>query len=702
MTSVRRAAAVGSAALGALVALYAHGDERSPRPSDTGPTLDPDVVAVHPFSVRGSRPGLSDLGDVMQDLVAARMPGGDGGPRAIIVRRAPRRAVSSVTPDVQLDEALRMTAGLGAAQLLRGMVSGTTERLSIEAEVLGVAGGTVRARARIEGSVDSLAQLAHRLTARLLAIQVARDSDEMAALTGTSSAALRAYLSGLHATRQGRVGTSSEATTHFERALFLDSTFAIAGLRLAELAAVFGMTELDERWKLDVIWNQRRRLSPADQALLVAYLGPHYPRPGTRAELIAAAERAADAMPHRAEAWRIAGVHVMRFGAMIGHPAWEARAEEALSRALALDSTDAIALEFLLRLEVNAGDRVAAERYVGLELARSRTTARSDFYRWLAATLRGDSLGLAAMRRRLAAMPRLSLRYIVEWSQALGAGLEDADRAARVFAEGARSAGERRTVTVGISPFLLNRGRPAAANRLLDTAERGFGQRADVGVLEFRLYAALFWDGDAGDATAAAQTLAAYVDGAVAEPGQVRAYETAACALAHWRLAVNDLPGADGALARIRRLGTTPGWRPIESTPVCVAAVEAQLAAARHRSDAVATLERLDALLRAGSDVRHLLPSVATLIAARLYERRGDLVSALAMVRRRASWSNQLLSTQLREEGRLAALVGDTVGAVRAYRHYLALRSDPEPRLRPEVERVQAEVERLERLSPVP
>jgi len=55
-----------------------------------------------------------------------------------------------------------------------------------------------------------------------------------------------------------------------------------------------------------------------------------------------------------------------------------------------------------------------------------------------------------------------------------------------------------------------------------------------------------------------------------------------------------------------------------------------------------------------------------------------------------------LLSTQLREEGRLAALVGDTAAAVRAYRHYLALRNDPEPVLRPEVERIRAELERLE------
>jgi hypothetical protein len=55
------------------------------------------------------------------------------------------------------------------------------------------------------------------------------------------------------------------------------------------------------------------------------------------------------------------------------------------------------------------------------------------------------------------------------------------------------------------------------------------------------------------------------------------------------------------------------------------------------------------------------------------------------------------VATHLREEGRLAARLGDRAGAIRAYRHYLALRSDPEPRLRAARDSVRAELERLER-----
>jgi hypothetical protein len=54
-----------------------------------------------------------------------------------------------------------------------------------------------------------------------------------------------------------------------------------------------------------------------------------------------------------------------------------------------------------------------------------------------------------------------------------------------------------------------------------------------------------------------------------------------------------------------------------------------------------------------------------------------------------------LLSYALREEGRLAALAGDPAGAIRAYSHYLALRYNPEPSLKPQVDQVRAELARL-------
>jgi hypothetical protein len=84
--------------------------------------------------------------------------------------------------------------------------------------------------------------------------------------------------------------------------------------------------------------------------------------------------------------------------------------------------------------------------------------------------------------------------------------------------------------------------------------------------------------------------------------------------------------------------------------------------------------------------------SDANLILARLWEKQGDRGRALRAVRRRAGGfllGPLYISTFLREEGRLSALTGDTASAIRAYRHYLAIRPDPEPRAQAEKQQVQ-------------
>ncbi len=68
----------------------------------------------------------------------------------------------------------------------------------------------------------------------------------------------------------------------------------------------------------------------------------------------------------------------------------------------------------------------------------------------------------------------------------------------------------------------------------------------------------------------------------------------------------------------------------------------------------------------------------ANLVLARLYEARGDRAAALRAARRRPyDWDTGplYLTTFLKEEGRLAALTGDRVGAKRAWAQFLALRA---------------------------
>jgi predicted negative regulator of RcsB-dependent stress response len=91
------------------------------------------------------------------------------------------------------------------------------------------------------------------------------------------------------------------------------------------------------------------------------------------------------------------------------------------------------------------------------------------------------------------------------------------------------------------------------------------------------------------------------------------------------------------------------------------------------------------------------LTHAANLELARLQESRGNLTGAPRALRRREyyDWDLSFYSTALREEGRIAALAGDRMGAVQAYQHYLAMRSDPESSQKPEVEQVRNELGKL-------
>jgi hypothetical protein len=129
-----------------------------------------------------------------------------------------------------------------------------------------------------------------------------------------------------------------------------------------------------------------------------------------------------------------------------------------------------------------------------------------------------------------------------------------------------------------------------------------------------------------------------------------------------------------------------------ENRGLCASVLEAALAVSSRRADAPARLAYADSIfIFSPVSVYWYYP----LVVSRLHLALGDPVRALHILRRR--WVGvgdnaaiSLLSSGMREEGRLAAATGDTAGAVRAYRHYLALRADPEPALVPQRDSVRA------------
>lgn len=172
------------------------------------------------------------------------------------------------------------------------------------------------------------------------------------------------------------------------------------------------------------------------------------------------------------------------------------------------------------------------------------------------------------------------------------------------------------------------------------------------------------------------------------------------CTVSQWRAWHGDPRGVEAA---IRRLRTADSRARLKDTgPVCAVLLDAIRSTLGASPNAASRVARLDSILATGPHAIPTLVVPANLAVARLHERLGDSERALAAVRRRMydfDGSNLFLATSLRLEGRLAAEVGDREGAINAYRHYLALRTEPEPALQAQADTVAAALAALERQS---
>ena len=247
----------------------------------------------------------------------------------------------------------------------------------------------------------------------------------------------------------------------------------------------------------------------------------------------------------------------------------------------------------------------------------------------------------------------------------------------------------------------LNGGRPDEAARIIRSARRGepvhpFDALTDV-------VEAIYWGADSALAAGSvAQRLPATVVSRSEPLAPTDPTYLDLCSVGLWHLAQGDTTIVRTAIEQLRRVSTPYETFRSGFIPVCAAVLEATWAAQRDGVDYGSELERLDSLTRTGPPSTSWLLVAANLTVAELRERRGEYRQALAASRRRLVQYDLGeprvlfgLSTYLRSEGRLAVLVGDTTAAIRAYRHYLTLRSDAEPAVRPEVEDVRASLAAL-------
>jgi tetratricopeptide (TPR) repeat protein len=678
------------------------------RGGDSAPALDAAKIVVVPFRVTGVDSSLRYLGEGVVDLLAAKLTG-ESGPRAV----DPHTAISAwnrVTAGREgtAEDAREVARSAGAGEALLGTIIGVPgNRLTITASVIPSGGGAPRPTEMVTGLADDYVELLDQLATRLLARQAGLTEQTLGALTSQSNPAVRAYLQGRYDHRRGH---DTEAIEHFARALETDSTFALAALDLAvatnQLLAMCAsgrvvyqvpgyrspQPQSDRRRFAEAVrvaWQYRAKLSARDRPLLEALRGVRCPRPSSAREMLAALQRAEDAAPDRAETHYLIGTLLLNQGPAVGEADSRERAAAEFNRARALDSKYLAPVAQLVDAAAFDGDTAQLRKVGALYLSRDSIGPAADYVRWRVAAGLRDEASLRLIRSRFDSLGTATLQRILQASQMTGVALEDADRAITLMLGRAADPAERSATLFVASTVALNRGRPSRAASLL--RQRRQVDPRDLAYWTTTAMAALFWDGDSAAGRAAARERAARIARDTLGPPREALAERGDLARHVAQQGLWDLLHGDTT-----RAAAAVRWLQVRH-PLGAVFVDALLATQARRPDAQMLRARLDSVALEGccpGDLARWL----NLVIARAYEAAGRDADALRAVRRGVwHYPPQLLSTYLREEGQLAARLGDTTGAIRAYRHYLLLRSDPEPSLRPTVDSVRAELARLQR-----
>jgi len=661
------------------------------------PVLD-DVVAVMPFSLQGPIDTSLLSPTLAAELLYTRLSGeSDNGPRIVEPRPVfgVAQAGSSRRGDLRLDQLLAAARSSHARRMVSGRLTAVGQRLEATAVLHDVRTGTVVATVNASGSPDSVLAIFDALAARLLIREVGQGQRRLGSLLTEQLSALRPYLSGI---RKYRGGQYEAAAADFERAIQVDSTFALAAIELSNAIAMTGRESGDGRAE-EIAWTHRDRLSGANRSYLSLLLGRRYPAPTGYSDMIRDWGLAIDSIPERWEASYFLGDLLFHWGAFTGVTEWESLSRNAFERTRSGDTLLAPAIEHLLELAVLAGDSGAVRRTSNAYLAVAPKGDDVPYVRWRAATFFDDRAARSAVMAHLDQVSISALRRIMFASQLSAVGLDDALPVAAELRRRAPNPEELYFTSWYERQLLFNLGRPAEGLRRSVEQPGTFAQPLDP---FFRVIEAMYWDGDSS--VAATQVRTRDPIAAAALTAKVVSTPKAAmdlCTIALWRLRLDQAVGLDRFVGALRSYPNALSTASSMFIEICAAVIDAELSTRSRSATSDRAVTYLDSLMKSGPSSNPYIIFAANMSLARMFERRNDPVHALAVVRRRpyvfGTWGVEGLSSLLREEGRLAAITGDTAGAIKAYSQYLRLREQPERALEPAVKEVRESLERLRR-----
>ena len=335
-----RWAATAAVAIVITLAWYI-GASRSGTPGiDGGEGLNPNLVAVLPFTVQG-REELAEWEVGMADLLAMALD--RAGELATVDSWAILGLVDREGPPGPLDPELGrdMAARFGAGRFVLGRLVEAGGRIRAIASLYD-ADGEPETRADWEVKDEGqIFELVDEVARQLLAASAGQAGDQLTgigALTTQSLDALKAYLRGEELFRTGVADpdVARSAVAEYRQAVAADTTFALAYFRMAYLSVTtpdnFGVDASDAAERA---LRFSDRLPPGEQRLLECYYAHQVQRDEREAERLC--QLLAELEPHNADAWYLLGEARQHYGLRRGRPMAEVK--DAYDQALELESS---------------------------------------------------------------------------------------------------------------------------------------------------------------------------------------------------------------------------------------------------------------------------------------------------------------------------------------------------------------------------
>ena len=656
----------------------------------------PDVVAVLPFTVRGS--GQYDyLAEGMVDLLHTSF--GTGGSLRVVDTHA-LLSFLAAEPKRPLDLALANSAAahFGAGRFVLGTIVAVEQRLQMRAELYTQGGsGAPDAEASVDGAAgqvfelveDLVTQLRPKLAGADLRIGGAR-MYRLAQRTTTSGAALKAYLEGESAFRRG---DGEVALKRFQDAVEADPSFALAYYGLARAQNTWGDTNQEALNSLGRALALAAKLPPDDRKPIEAF------QAFNRADFKTAERLYGEILAAHLD--DVEARHMLADSMFHGRPLSGGTAADSragFEATLLVDPHHARSLYHLIRIATVEG------RFADLPALIARLKDPGPLWSWLAAKASGDAERARQIEQSYLDAPDLLTK--VGYAAFLEDGLEGATRFSRA---NAHDTSPRRAATahVFLAELALAGGRWSAARDELAAVRRG----GFVEGLEYFAFFALspFLPLDRAELAGIREELRRW-----SPPEASGGLHQFAPFLDPWHVhmrlyllgllsaRLGEPQTAAGYAADLERLPTDPNAPTIGSD--LASSVRAHAAAEQGQD--VQAWEALERVRGQFGMYQVFHPFVSgpldRLLRAQILRRRGQDREALNWLVPRDVWvwEQVYLSPALLAEAEIREKLGEPQAALRAYSRFVQRWKDCDPALRPVLREAERRLDLLRRSNP--